>query len=120
MEEPDSVRSEIVIITRGVVRAGYDLSKIDANDLSIRKDTISVKLPEAELFDIIINPSHNDVFVEEGVWSHEEVTALQVDYKNKLKDNAIASGLLEKAEKTGREKLQSLFKTFGFNVVEIK
>lgn len=117
---PDSLRSEIVIITRGVVKAGYDLAKIGANDLSVRNDTIAIKLPGTEIFDVIINPSDNDVFIEEGKWSHEEITALQVDCKNKLLDNAVASGILENAEKKGREKLESLFKTFGFTVVELK
>jgi hypothetical protein len=47
------------------------------------------------------------------------LTQLQVDCRNKLQENAINSGILENAEKAGVEKLQSLFKTFGYNVVEI-
>lgn len=115
----DTLRSEIVIITRGVVRAGYDLAKIGTDDIKASNDTISVTLPAPEVFDIIINPSDNRVFVEEGKWSHEEITALQVDCRNKLQENAINSGILENAEKAGVAKLQSLFKTFGYNVVEI-
>lgn len=119
-EVPDSTRSEIVIITRGVVRAGYDLAKIKDGDLKISNDTLSVVLPATEIFDVIINPSDNDVFIEEGKWSHEEVTALQVDCKNRLLQNAHDNGVLEKADKHGKEKVENLFKTFGFNVIEIK
>ena len=118
-EVPDSTRSEIVIITRGVVRAGYDLAKIKDGDLKISNDTLSVVLPATEIFDVIINPSDNDVFIEEGKWSHEEVTALQVDCKNRLLQNAHDNGVLEKADKHGKEKVENLFKTFGFNVVNV-
>ena len=118
-EVPDSTRSEIVIITRGVVRAGYDLAKIKDGDLKVSKDTLSVVLPATEIFDVIINPSDNDVFIAEGKWSHEEVTALQVDCKNRLLQNAHDNGVLEKADKHGKEKVENLFKTFGFNVVNV-
>ena len=43
----------------------------------------------------------NDVFIAEGKWSHEEVTALQVDCKNRLLQNAHDNGVLEKADKHG-------------------
>ena len=119
-EVPDSTRSEIVIITRGVVRAGYDLAKIQDGDLKISNDTISVVLPATEIFDVIINPSDNDIFIEEGKWSHEEITALQVDCKNTLLNNANESGILENAHKFGKEKVENLFRTLGFNVIEIK
>lgn len=119
-EVPDSTRSEIVIITRGVVRAGYDLAKIQDGDLKINNDTISVVLPATEIFDVIINPSDNDIFIEEGKWSHEEITALQVDCKNTLLNNANESGILENAHKFGKEKVENLFRTLGFNVIEIK
>ena len=118
-EVPDSTRSEIVIITRGVVRAGYDLAKIQDGDLKISNDTISVVLPATEIFDVIINPSDNDIFIEEGKWSHEEITALQVDCKNTLLNNANESGILENAHKFGKEKVENLFRTFGFNVVNV-
>lgn len=119
-EVPDSTRSEIVIITRGVVRAGYDLAKIQDGDLKISNDTISVVLPATEIFDVIINPSDNDIFIEEGKWSHEEITALQVDCKNTLLNNANESGILENAHKFGKEKVENLFRILGFNVIEIK
>lgn len=116
---PDSLHSNIVFITRGVVRAGYNLAKISENDLKVSKDTVAIKLPSPEIFDVIINPSNYEVFVEEGTWSHEEITALQVNCQQALLNNAIESGILEKAASAGKEKLTSLFMTFGFNEVQI-
>ena len=116
----DTTYNDLVIIIRGKVRAGYDLSKITENQLKISNDTISVVLPQPEIFDAIINPSDNDFFVEEGKWSHEEITALQVGCREKLLNNAIERGVLERADKVGKEKVENLFKSFGFNVVNVK
>lgn len=114
---PDSIHHEIVLITRGKVRAGYDLSKITEQHLKIYNDTVSVLLPAPEVFDAIINPSDNDIFVEEGKWSHEEITAMQVNCREKLLNNAIERDILKKADKQGEEKIKHLFKSFGFKEV---
>ena len=111
---PDSSHHEIVLITRGKVRAGYDLSKITEQHLKISNDTISVLLPAPEVFDAIINPSDNDIFIEEGQWSHEEITAMQVNCRERLLNNALERGILEKANKLGEEKIKNLFKSLGF------
>lgn len=116
---PDSTHHEIVMITRGVVRAGYDLSKLSESDLAITGDSLAVRLPAAEIFDVIINPSDNQVFVEEGTWTHEEITTLQVDCRNKLHQNALDRGILKKADEIGQKKVESLFKSLGFNVVKV-
>lgn len=116
----DSIsKKELVIIAKGKVRAGFDLSEIAEDDLHVKADTLTINLAPAKIFDIIINPSGYEMFVEEGSWSHEEVTAIQSEAKEKIEKNAIEDGLLDKATKYGKEKLTNLFKTFGFNEVII-
>lgn len=116
---PDSLRSEIVMIVSGVTRVGYDLGKLTENDIKISRDTISVNLPAVEIFDVIVNPSNTKMFVEEGKWSHEEVTALQVDCRNRMHQNALDRGILKKADEVGTEKVENLFKALGFKVVTV-
>ena len=116
---PDTLRSEIVIIVSGTTRAGYDLGKIAEDDIKIAGDTVSVQLPTPEIFDIIVNPSDNKMFVEEGKWSHEEVTRMQVDCRDRMLQNAIDRGILKKADEVGQKKVENLFKSLGFNVVKV-
>ena len=116
---PDTLRSEIVMIVSGVTRAGYDLGKITENDLRISGDTISVNLPAVEIFDVIVNPSDTRMFVEEGKWSHEEVTAMQVNCRNKMYENALERGVLNKANEAGKKKVENLFKALGFKMVTV-
>ena len=111
---------EIVIIAKGKVRAGFDLSKVTEDKINIKNDTIGITLPEPEIFDVIINPSDYEMYIEEGKWSHEEVTALQTNYRTQLLEKAKDAGILNKAKESGKNRLENLFQTFGFSVVELK
>ena len=110
---------EIVIIAKGKVRAGFDLSKVTEDKINIKNDTIGITLPEPEIFDVIINPSDYEMYIEEGKWSHEEVTALQTNYRSQLLAKAQERGILNKAKEAAKKRLESLFMTFGFTVVEL-
>ena len=110
---------ELVIIAKGKVRAGFDLSKVTEDKINIKNDTIGITLPEPEIFDVIINPSDYEMYIEEGKWSHEEVTALQTNYRAQLLAKANDAGILNKAKEAGKKRLESLFMTFGFSVVEL-
>ena len=115
----DSVQNEIVIILKGKVRAGFDLSKMTEADLCAKSDTLLVQLPAPELFDVIINPSDYEIFIEEGKWSHDEIQAFQVQSKEQLRTHALQEDIVGKAKTEGKERLTNLFKTFGYKVVEV-
>ena len=110
-------KNEIILIGKGRVRAGFDLAKIGENDLNAHGDTLELVLPPAEIFDIIMNPSDFTTEYEKGTWSHELLKPIKAQAKADLEQNAIKYGILQKAEDNGLKRLESLFKTFGFNVV---
>lgn len=99
------------------VRAGYDLSKIEEEDLMVSKDTLKLKLPPVEIFDIIANPSDWKLIHSEGDWEDAEIRAVQSKAKEAIREEAIAMGLLEKAKSVGSEEIVFLFKSFGFKEV---
>jgi hypothetical protein len=78
-----------------------------------------VQLPAPELFDVIINPSDYEIFIEEGKWSHDEIQAFQVLSKEQLRTHALQEDIIGKAKTEGKERLTNLFKTFGYKVVEV-
>lgn len=110
---------EIVLMAKGHVRAGFDLNKISADDMSFSGDTLRVTLPAPEIFDVITNPSDYEIFVELGGWTHEEITELQIGGRERVLANAIDDNILQKADSIGRERLTAIFRTFGFSVVEL-
>lgn len=109
--------NEIVLIGKGRVRAGFDLAKVKDGDMNVHGDTLEMKLPRAELFDIIMNPSDFTTEYESGTWSHELTKPIKERAKADLEKNAIDYGILQKAEESGLKRLEMLFKTFGFNTV---
>ncbi len=117
--EADSVYSEVVILAKGRVRAGYDLSKVAADQIKVGGDSISIVLPKPEIFDVIANPSDYEMYIEEGKWSHEEISTIQTNYREALKASSLESGILEKADKSGKERLELLLKALGFSYVEL-
>ena len=118
-EQPDSAQNELVLLLKGIARAGFNLSKLTEGDLVAHSDTLAINLPAPELFDVIINPSDYEVFVEKGKWSHEEIQAFQVQAKEQLCTHALEEDIIGKAKTEGKERVANLFKTFGYKVVEV-
>lgn len=112
-------KDNIVILAKGKIRAGFNLSHLQDTDLHCSGDTLNVYLQPAQIFDIIVNPSDIEIFTEEGKWSHAQIAKIENDARTKLQQHALQSGLLDKANKLGCEKMAALFKAFGFSVVNI-
>lgn len=110
---------ELCIISRGKARAGVDLSKLSEASFSMRGDTVTVRLPEPELFEIILNPSDYEIFVEDGRWSHAEVVAVESRAKEVIRRDALAAGLLDKASESAGRQLDRLLRSFGFREVAV-
>ena len=112
-------KDELVIVASGKVRAGFHLNNLDENHIFVSGDTLTVDLPKAEIFDVIVNPSDFDIYIEDGKWSHEQVTKLEEKAVGQIKKDAEKDDILDKATRSGVKKLTDMFKTFGFSVVNI-
>jgi hypothetical protein len=116
-----NTEDELVLIVKGKVRAGFDLSKLQK--LDIMTDSISMitlKLPKAKVLDIITNPSDFETFEENGNWSYEEITKFKREARTAIEQYAMKIGILEMAEKAGKENFTSFFKALGFQTVVIE
>ena len=83
----------------------------------MKGDTLTINLPDVEIFDVIVNPSDLEEFDRYGEWTEDEITVIVSKAKEEIKQDAIDFGIMEKAVSAGKEKMVSLFKTFGFNEV---
>ena len=109
----------IIYIARTKVKAGYDFSKIKEGDITVG-DTLHIKLPPVEIFDVISNPSDWTTYYYEGKWENDETREIKSNAMTGFKQDAIDNGILEKAETYGKEKIAMLFKTFGFMEVNLE
>ena len=118
-DSKDLMSDQLVIVANGTVRAGFRLDQLDEDKITITGDTLSLILPKAEIFDVIVNPSDFDIYIEDGTWDHEKVVEVENLAIDQVKNDAIKEGILEKATETGIKRLTEMFKAFGFSEVMI-
>jgi len=125
-------KNNLVYIGRGWVKAGFNLKKLNPEtDIYIDEGDsllIHIEIPEPEILDTVINPwfipekkiMGYEIFIKErNDFSHLEVTEVKRECVRKLARVAIEKGLLEMAEKTGKQTLEGFFQLLGFEKVEI-
>ncbi len=110
---------KLVIIGRGKVIAGTDLSRMQKNDVIVSDDSVHIVVPHAGILQTILNPSDFETFIEEGNWSEEAVTALKIKIRNKINAEAIQQGIPEKADARCKIILENYLTNTGFKKVSI-
>ena len=108
---------DFVIICKGRVRAGFDLTKIQASDFSLSGDTLHLILPPVEILDVVLNPADYEHF--SGHRNHEETTAILLQAKQRLQADALAEGILDQAELSAEAHLRRLLSAMGYREVII-
>lgn len=114
-----AINDVICIIVRGVVHAGYNLKHINEEDFRYADDKLTIQLPPVEILDVIVNPTDCDPYMQHGHWSFDEITEIEANAKNKIKDEAIAAHLLEQAAKNGEKQIRALFLGLGYKDIEL-
>ena len=108
---------KLVLICKGKIYAGTKLSGITNADVSIHGDTLKIGLPKAEILDAIINPTDTETFIEKGVWSSKEISAVKIKAKRKMIERAINKQILEKANSKTIKVMENYLKSLGYSVV---
>ena len=106
-----------MLIGKGSVSAGVDLKKIKADDIHVQKDTVDIHLPNAEIENIILNPSDFETFDEEGEWSSEAVTQIKIKMRDKIKERALQNHILEKAGQRAATIIENFLRATGFKKI---
>lgn len=106
---------DFVIICKGRVRAGFDLTKVQETDFSTSGDTLRLTLPPVEILDVVINPTDYELFA--GHRSHEETIGIVLLAKQRLRSDAVRSGILDQAERSAAGTLRRFFAAMGYREV---
>jgi hypothetical protein len=109
----------LVIVAKGRVMAGTDLKLMTEDDIVVTDDSVSVRLPQARILDVIINPSDFSTFTETGTWTNDAVTAVKLKARRKMEFRALQNNILLMAENRGRLLMENFLKNAGFTKVYI-
>lgn len=114
-------KRHILLIVPGTVIAGIDLEKISEDAIEVQEEEkrVTITLPKGELihapslhFDDVQTFSVEGVFRSEVDW--EEGYELAEEAKQLIEKEAIAQGLLEKAEENAEKVLKEFFSQLGY------
>jgi len=116
-------QNRLLMIAHGVVKAGVDLHKLTAKDVTLSGDRLTLRLPRPQLLDTYLDEAKTEVL--------ERSTGVLRDFDQQMEQEARrqalesirkaarASGILKDAEERTRLQLTALAHAAGFSSVEI-
>ena len=116
--------NRVLLLAQGVVKAGIDLKRLKPEDISINGKKISLRLPPPQITDAYLDDKASQVIDHTtGLLRAFDKDLEQSARQNAVDDIARAArkdGIMEEADKRGREELQNFFKRAGFESVEFR
>jgi hypothetical protein len=109
----------IVIVAKGSVQAGTNLLFLTESNIFVEGDSVAVQLPEAEILEVIINPSGFSTFTETGIWSPDAVNLVKAKAKKVMEQRAVGKNILGIAEQRARLLMENFLRAAGFKKVTI-
>jgi hypothetical protein len=114
-----SADKQLVIIGRGKILAGVNLSLLTDSSVTIKNDFLRVYLPKAQILDAILNPSDFETFVENGEWSNDEVIRVKATARRKMIERALQQNILTKADAKAKIIMDNFLHNMGYSHVEV-
>ena len=109
--------NSICLIAKCVVKAGFDFSDFNKEDLRDDNGILHMKLPKAKIIDKISNPSDWDYFSGSEKMTPEQAHAVEEQAKALFVKEAIDNGILTSAEDYGRKRIKMIFLSLGYKDV---
>ena len=110
---------KMILIGKGKVLAGVELSKLSDRDIFVKGDSVAVHLPKALLLQVILNPSDFETFEETGNWTDEEVRAVKQKLKDKLIITVLRQNIIQKAGDKAKLIMENFLRNAGFKKVTV-
>jgi Protein of unknown function (DUF4230) len=116
--------NKVMLLAQGIVKAGIDLKKITADDVTISGTNLTIKLPPAHITDAYLDDTQTKV-VERTTGF---LRSLDKDLEQTTRQYAVddirraaqESGILNDANERARTELRTFFQQAGFEKVEFR
>ncbi len=112
-------RDELTLVAQARVTAGVDLARLGAADVVVDGRTVTVRLPEAQIFDVKLDDRYSEVVARErGLLNFSPDKDLERQARLEAQEQAVATaeqhGLLDTAQRNAETSLTGLLRTLGF------
>ena len=110
---------QLVLVCKGRVIAGTDLSLLGTENIFRNKDSVSLGLSPARILDVIINPSGVETFIENGEWTTQAFEKVKIKAREKMQARALSEDILGKANARARLLMDNFLHQSGFTKVNV-
>jgi hypothetical protein len=115
---------KLMLVARGDVIAGVDLSQLRASDVTVNGSHVQVRLPPAQLLGTRIDNGHTRVYSRTTGVLIEADPNLESEVRKAAEDQftqaALADGVLDKARQNARASVSALLYGLGFKQVDVE
>jgi Protein of unknown function (DUF4230) len=114
----------LLLLVHGEVIAGLDLSKLQPGDVVVHGRSVSIHLPQAEIFTTTLDNAKTRVYSRDtGLFSSADPnleSEVREEAVQQLHDSALQDGILKTAQGNAGQTIRSMLTTLGFENVEIR
>jgi hypothetical protein len=114
----------LLLVVHGEAIAGMDLSKLQPSDVVVNGRSVSMRLPQAEIFTVRLDNAKTRVYSRDtGLFSTPDPSLegeVRQEAERQIQAAALQDGILQTADKNARQTLTSMLTGLGFGNVEIR
>ncbi|HRN96314.1 MAG TPA: DUF4230 domain-containing protein [Candidatus Levybacteria bacterium] len=115
---------QLLFIAHGEVVGGFDLSKLNEDDISVSDTAISLTLPQPEILFVRLDSEQSRVYDRrQGLLTRGDKdleSEARMEAERAIRQAACESGILTQAIDNGRKQLTTILRSFGFEQVSIQ
>lgn len=113
----------LLLMAHGEVIAGMDLTKLGQSDIEVHGNSVSVHLPQAEIFSARLDSDKTRVYSRDtGLFSSPDPnleSEVRAEAERQLRSAALEEGILKTADTNARQTVHSLLLSLGFANIQI-
>jgi hypothetical protein len=114
----------LLLVVHGEAIAGVDLSKLQPSDVVVDRQSVSIHLPQAEIFTVRLDNAKTRVYSRDtGLFSTPDPNLegeVRQEAERQIQAAALQDGILKTADSNARQTLTTLLTGLGFGNVEIR
>jgi len=114
----------LLLVVHGEAIAGVDLSKLQPSDVVVDRQSVSIHLPQAEIFTVRLDNAKTRVYSRDtGLFSTPDPNLegeVRQEAERQIQAAALQDGILKTADSNARQTLTTLLTGLRFGNVEIR
>jgi hypothetical protein len=115
----------VLLVATGEVEAGVNLEELGQDDVRVNEDTVTINLPEAEVFSSSLDEDRTGVYDRDrGVFvfgvNEELADEARREAVSEIEDSALENGILEEAGTSAEDSIRAFVESLGFEEVRFE